>query len=129
MTRIRKDFTIGMSHIEINLADIPTDRPLRIEYQETGIVILRTGEVITAFYDSCPHASWRLSEGWMSGNVLECPGHGWQFDVVNGQCLDVPAYCLRPVAVSISGEKLQLELDRASPVSKIKACHKDEAFV
>lgn len=118
-----------MSHIDMKLADIPIGQPLRIEHQETGIVVLRTEAGIAAFYDSCPHANWRLSEGWMSGNVLECPGHGWQFDVASGRCLDVPAYCLRSVAVSTSGENLQIELDRFPPVSEMSACQKDEAFV
>jgi phenylpropionate dioxygenase-like ring-hydroxylating dioxygenase large terminal subunit len=28
----------------------------------------------------CPHLDHDLAEGWVSGNELVCPGHGWAFD-------------------------------------------------
>lgn len=45
---------------------------------------------VAAFLDRCPHRNVRLSAGRVlaSGN-LECPYHGWQFDVT-GQCRFVP---------------------------------------
>jgi len=45
---------------------------------------------VGAFLDRCPHRNARLSAGRVlpSGN-LECPYHGWQFDVT-GQCRVVP---------------------------------------
>jgi nitrite reductase (NADH) small subunit len=37
----------------------------------------------------CPHAGGPLGKGSLSGNVVTCPWHGWQFDVTNGQhCLN-----------------------------------------
>jgi len=45
---------------------------------------------VGAFLDRCPHRNVRLSAGRVlkTGN-LECPYHGWQFDVT-GQCRFVP---------------------------------------
>ena len=37
----------------------------------------------------CPHAGGPLGEGVLSGNVVTCPWHGWQFDVTSGRhCLN-----------------------------------------
>lgn len=37
----------------------------------------------------CPHAGGPLGEGMLSGTVVTCPWHGWQFDVTSGQhCLN-----------------------------------------
>lgn len=36
----------------------------------------------------CPHAGGPLGKGDMSGSVVTCPWHGWQFDVQSG------AHCL-----------------------------------
>ena len=37
----------------------------------------------------CPHAGGPLGEGVLQGNIVTCPWHGWQFDVVSGRhCLN-----------------------------------------
>ena len=33
----------------------------------------------------CPHQGGPLGKGTLSGCVVTCPWHGWQFDVVTGQ--------------------------------------------
>ena len=48
----------------------------------------------------CPHAGGPLGEGVLTGNVVTCPWHGWQFDVTSGQhCLNAnlqhPAFPVR----------------------------------
>jgi nitrite reductase (NADH) small subunit len=37
----------------------------------------------------CPHAGGPLGKGTLTGQVVTCPWHGWQFDVTDGQhCLN-----------------------------------------
>jgi nitrite reductase (NADH) small subunit len=33
----------------------------------------------------CPHAGGPLAKGCVSGTVVTCPWHGWQFDVTTGR--------------------------------------------
>jgi phenylpropionate dioxygenase-like ring-hydroxylating dioxygenase large terminal subunit len=40
--------------------------------------------------DLCVHRGAALSGGWVEGNCLVCPYHGWQYDT-SGQCVKVPA--------------------------------------
>lgn len=40
-----------------------------------------------ALSNVCPHAEGPLGEGSLSGPVVACPYHGWEFDVRNGGCL------------------------------------------
>lgn len=98
-----------MPHIEVALDAVPPDQPVRLENGACGIVVLRTGDSIRAYHDECPHAQWRLSEGEIVDGVLECPGHGWQFDIETGRCTDVPVYCLQPVTVTRHGDRLRFE--------------------
>ena len=44
-----------------------------------------------ALRDSCPHRGMPLNRGTFDGENLECPYHGWQFDVHNGQCQLIPS--------------------------------------
>ena len=99
-----------MRIIEIAVSDIPADRPLRIEAGANGVVVVRSDDGVRAFEDSCPHAQWRLSDGDVIGNVLECPGHGWEFNTATGRCLNVPAYCLKPFTVTTDSGVVRIEI-------------------
>jgi nitrite reductase/ring-hydroxylating ferredoxin subunit len=103
-----------MPRIELELNEIPPGRPLRLEHLETPIVIIRDGNRVVAYLDRCPHAYWPLSEGEIDGGVLHCLGHGWQFDIATGRCLNAPAYCLKPFSVTLSAESVLIEWEAGS---------------
>lgn len=88
-----------MPHIDLRLENVPRGRLVRLEHEGSGIVVMRRGETLHAYHDECPHAGWRLSEGELKDDVLECPAHGWEFSVETGSCLTVPDYHLTPVIV------------------------------
>ncbi|TCK72691.1 Rieske 2Fe-2S domain-containing protein [Acidipila rosea] len=46
---------------------------------------------IFAMRDSCPHRGIPLSCGWFDGKALTCKYHGWAFEPVSGQCLEIPS--------------------------------------
>jgi phenylpropionate dioxygenase-like ring-hydroxylating dioxygenase large terminal subunit len=48
------------------------------------------GGGLKAAYDECPHRGGRLSQGWVDGDMLVCPYHGWRFDGT-GRCALIPA--------------------------------------
>jgi nitrite reductase/ring-hydroxylating ferredoxin subunit len=89
-----------MPHIEIAIDSIPVGGPVRLDDGSAGIVVVRTALGVVAFEDACPHAGWRLSAGRVIDGRLECPGHGWEFELGTGRCMDVPAYCLRQLRVT-----------------------------
>ncbi|MBH0210371.1 MAG: Rieske (2Fe-2S) protein, partial [Nitrospira sp.] len=49
----------------------------------------RTG-ALAAMRDLCPHRGMPLSCGRFDGKLVECPYHGWQFDM-GGRCRRIPA--------------------------------------
>jgi len=100
-----------MPQIDIKLEQIPEGSPLRLECAGTAVVVVRTPVVVAAFPDVCPHARWRLSDGKVGNGVLECPGHGWEFDLATGGCLTVPAYRLKPLSVVVSAGNVRITWD------------------
>jgi nitrite reductase/ring-hydroxylating ferredoxin subunit len=104
-----------MRHIDLDLNHIPEGRPIRVEEGRLGIVLIRQGDRITAFEDACPHAQWRLSDGELIDGRLECPGHGWEFSPHSGQCITVPAYCLKAVPIVRNGSSIRLLIDTSTP--------------
>lgn len=98
-----------MPHIEVKLDHIPVEAPLRLAHAGTPIVVIRTRDGIRAFHDRCPHAHWPLSQGEVVDGTLQCPGHGWEFNLATGQCLTSPAYRLQPLTVVIGDEYVRVE--------------------
>jgi nitrite reductase/ring-hydroxylating ferredoxin subunit len=48
----------------------------------------------------CPHEDGPLAEGWLEGDAVVCPWHGFDFDLRTGRChvtegLSIPVYPTR----------------------------------
>src|SRR5262245_41961327 len=52
--------------------------------------------------DLCIHRGSRLSKGWVTGDALVCPYHGWQYDC-SGQCVLIPATPHQPPPLKARG--------------------------
>ena len=60
----------------------------------------------------CTHAYARLSDGWLDGELIECPLHAARFDVRTGKVLDPPATeGLKTYPVRIVDGEIQVQLD------------------
>lgn len=87
--------------------DFPEGRLCRVEIQGRGLLIVRRGERVFALRDICPHQGGPLSAGRLTGRVLPClpgqeirlerpgeilvcPWHGWEFDLLTGCSLTQP---------------------------------------
>ncbi|HBH79793.1 MAG TPA: (2Fe-2S)-binding protein, partial [Nitrospira sp.] len=46
--------------------------------------------MLAAMRDLCPHRGMPMSFGRFDGELVECPYHGWQFDM-KGRCQRIPA--------------------------------------
>ncbi|HSB87953.1 MAG TPA: Rieske 2Fe-2S domain-containing protein [Ilumatobacteraceae bacterium] len=55
------------------------------------IALYRIGSALCAIADRCPHAGAQLSGGLLEANVVTCPRHGSQFDVLTGDRLRGPS--------------------------------------
>jgi nitrite reductase (NADH) small subunit len=98
-----------MQNIELSLSSLLADSLLKFEHAGTKLVVVRSKNSVFAFHDRCPHAFWPLSEGTLTNTLLECAGHGWEFDIETGRCFTSPLYCLTPVAVRVDGDVVRLE--------------------
>lgn len=76
---------------------------LRVEAGGKALALASVDGRVTAIGDRCPHFGASLSDGAIEGNVVVCPWHGREYDLVTGRCVgfeDVTAY---PVEVRQDG--------------------------
>lgn len=70
--------------------------------------MLRRGEGIIAFDADCKHMRAPLETGNLTGNILRCPWHGWEYDLQTGACLTKPGMDLRQYETEIADGKIYL---------------------
>lgn len=58
----------------------------------------------------CPHEDGPLADGWLEGEAVVCPWHGFDFDVRSGRCLVDPGLTISVYRVRVSGTAIEVEL-------------------
>jgi len=59
------------------------------------VIVYFDGEKYFAFSGICPHAKWPLELGSVKECTLTCEGHGWEFNIKNGECITNPGRDLK----------------------------------
>ena len=83
--------------------------PFTVNGHDILLVCAEGGE-IKAFQGMCPHQEVLLVDGdWNPDkNVLQCPGHRWEFDMTSGKGIN-PAGCqLYEFAVQVEGDEVRV---------------------
>lgn len=89
--------------------EVGADRPFLLE--EPGVAVFEVDGEYFALDDLCSHDEASLSEGYVDGDVVECPYHLARFCIRTGQALSLPA--TRPVrshAVRVDSGKIYVQV-------------------
>lgn len=90
---------------------------------EGDMVAARAGDQDIAVYNVdgqfyatdniCTHAQAFLTDGYLDGDVIECPLHAGRFEVKTGKGLGPPIPCdIKTFPVRIVGDEVQVDLGR-----------------
>lgn len=71
--------------------DLDEGELMAVEADGEPVCLAKVNGCIYAFTDDCTHISGPLNEGELDGEVLTCPWHGAQFNVITGKVLRGPA--------------------------------------
>ena len=72
------------------VAELPPGQAIAIE-TEPPVAVFNTGDGFYATDDTCTHEESSLAEGYLDGDVIECPFHMATFCVRTGKVLSPPA--------------------------------------
>ena len=65
-------------------SEIPVGQGKCVEVEGRRIAIFNVDGSYYAIDDVCQHQGGPLGEGELSGKIVTCPWHGWEYDVTNG---------------------------------------------
>jgi naphthalene 1,2-dioxygenase system ferredoxin subunit len=78
---------------------------------DLDIAVYNIDGQIYATHNICTHAHALLSNGWLEGDVIECPLHGGRFEVKTGKGLGAPITCdVKTLPVRVREGVIQVSL-------------------
>jgi naphthalene 1,2-dioxygenase ferredoxin component len=76
------------------------------------IALYNIGGEIYATDNLCTHAFAFLTDGWLDGEVIECPLHAGRFEVKTGKGLGPPIPCdIKTYRTRIAGDQIEVLLE------------------
>ena len=73
-----------------SVSDVPVDDVIAVHVSGHDIALYNVDGKFYASKDLCNHGNAMLSEGFLDGEVIECPLHGGCFNVVTGNPCGAP---------------------------------------
>jgi naphthalene 1,2-dioxygenase ferredoxin component len=93
-------------------SDLAEGEVLGVEVAGHSVALYAVDSEIFATDNICTHAYACLSDGWLDGEVIECPLHAARFDIRTGKVLDPPATeDLKTYPVQVVGDEIQIRFD------------------
>ncbi len=84
---------------------------LGVEAEGKPIALYNVDGAIYASDNLCTHAFAHLSDGWLDGDVIECPLHAGRFEVKTGKGLGPPIPGdIKTYPVRVVGDDIQVQV-------------------
>jgi nitrite reductase/ring-hydroxylating ferredoxin subunit len=98
-------------HALATLDEIGPGQMLAREVGEVHLALYNVDGEVFVTDNVCTHAYALLTDGWLDGNVIECPLHGGQFNVCTGAAMSEPVEVnLRTYPVRLVEGRVEVQL-------------------
>ena len=101
----------GQKIVLCNASDVMEGSAIKVETEGLELAVFNLNGAFYVTDDLCTHGPGSLSEGPISGDVVECDFHNGSFNIKTGEVVDPP--CMIPIKtykVVMDGETVCIEL-------------------
>jgi nitrite reductase/ring-hydroxylating ferredoxin subunit len=102
-----------MSFVKVaDAASIPVGQGTLAEGAGIEVAVFNAGE--GRFYACgaiCPHEFGPLAEGWLEGDAVVCPWHGFDFDLRTGRCRVDEGLAIAVYPVRVADGAVEVDVD------------------
>jgi Fe-S cluster biogenesis protein NfuA/nitrite reductase/ring-hydroxylating ferredoxin subunit len=93
------------------LADLPDHGVSERTLEGRSVLLAKHGAQVSCFDNACAHLGMPLDMGEVSGGVITCSYHGFQYLLDTGECLTAPEVQLKLHAVRVTDNRVQVRLE------------------
>lgn len=92
----------------VPIARVREEKLVRLDYPPYDVVVTLVDGVPLALEDACNHAGASLAEGFLNGDCIACPMHGYVFSFRTGALVQPKGLCddQRKFDAWIEGEEI-----------------------
>jgi nitrite reductase/ring-hydroxylating ferredoxin subunit len=96
--------------VEVGRMSDLADNRMTVEVNGVSVLIVRCGRSLVAVENECPHLARPLSGGRVTGRVIQCPGHGYRWNLVSGKALSRAAgrRPLLRIPIRVTGDQVSV---------------------
>lgn len=80
------------------------ESPMVFTTRDDEILVVQIGDGWAGVSNVCTHKMGPLAEGGFCGTVIECPWHGFRFDLSTGRCVSGSAKSLRRYLIYVDSD-------------------------
>jgi nitrite reductase (NADH) small subunit len=92
------------------VAAIPAGTIHEIEVNGKAIALAQVEGKFFAINGICMHQGGPLGEGVMSGKIVSCPWHAWEYDVTTGKLTMNPEHGVECYPVEVRGDEIYVDV-------------------
>ena len=85
------------------------DTTRRVECDGRAVFVHRDAQGFRVYDSRCPHQATDIPVTAIAGHTLNCPQHGWRFDLRSGECTAVGDRPLRQLPSRVEGGRLWVQ--------------------
>ena len=93
----------------LEMAALPPGEAALVLVNGDDVALFRRGDEVFAIGNQCPHQGGNLCDGFIDGDIVTCPLHGWEFDLRSGACMTVPGESVPRYGVAVEQGAILLE--------------------
>jgi len=93
-----------------NLSELPAGSAKAVEVAGKAVALFNVEGKIYALDNTCRHRGGPLGEGFVEGDIVTCPWHGWQYKIPSGECLDDASIKVAAYPVQVENGEIRVEL-------------------
>lgn len=94
-----------------NTSDLKPGENKVVNVNGTEVALFNVDGIFFATTNTCPHRGGPLGEGFLEGDVVTCPWHGWKFNVKTGVSPVVPTAKIPTYQVKVEGNDVLVAVD------------------
>ena len=94
-----------------NTSDLSPGQSKVVNVNETEIALFNVDGEFFAISNTCLHRGGPLGEGFLDGDVVSCPWHGWRYNVKTGTNVTIPTAKVASYQVKVEGNDILISVD------------------
>lgn len=91
--------------------EIPVGQGRLVERNGFAVAVFNAGAGrFVACGATCPHEDGPLAEGWLEGDAVVCPWHGFDFALATGRCRVADDLAIAVYQVRVTADAVEVDL-------------------